>query len=206
MDIEAQTLRSYTNHARIFAEKFKRLTDVHRRYEFGYFMHILKGNKILDVGCGAGDHTLYFQLCNFDCQGIDFCPAMVALCHEQGVRAQVMNMESLMFDASTFDGIWAVTSLLHVPRARVPGVIAGFSHILKPGGIVYVCVKEGFGERLIPDTHDLTTQRFFSYWQEHELHETFNSTFDVIDSRLEEHLGTNYIHTFFKNRKSSEIP
>ena len=42
--------------------------------------------KILDIGCGAGRHVLFFQKKNFDITGIDPSPLKVKVCKEHGCK------------------------------------------------------------------------------------------------------------------------
>ncbi len=52
--------------------------------------------KILDVGCGAGRHSLYFQRKGFDILGIDNSPLAVKLCRLRGVKkAKCLSIEDI---------------------------------------------------------------------------------------------------------------
>lgn len=42
--------------------------------------------KILDIGCGAGKHSLYLQSKNFDVLGIDISPLLVEVCKKRGLK------------------------------------------------------------------------------------------------------------------------
>lgn len=42
--------------------------------------------KILDIGCGAGSHTLYLQEKNFDVTALDISPKAVETCQLRGVK------------------------------------------------------------------------------------------------------------------------
>ncbi|NOT41509.1 MAG: class I SAM-dependent methyltransferase, partial [Alphaproteobacteria bacterium] len=46
-------------------------------------------------------------------------------------------------DMNAFDGIWANASLLHVPRAGLPNVLARVRRALKPGGLLAASFKSG---------------------------------------------------------------
>lgn len=49
---------------------------------------------------------------------------------------------------SEFDGIWAMASLLHVPRGELMGTIDRLASALVPGGVFYMSFKEGDGDRV----------------------------------------------------------
>ncbi len=68
-------------------------------------MGFVKG-KVLDVGCGAGRHSLYLQKKGFDVLGIDSSPLAVKVCKLRGLkRAKVMSIEDAVFKRSSFDTI-----------------------------------------------------------------------------------------------------
>lgn len=55
----------------------------------------IKG-KTLDIGCGAGRHTLYLQSQGIDVMGIDNSPLCVKICKERGLKkAQVLSIEQI---------------------------------------------------------------------------------------------------------------
>lgn len=64
-------------------------------------LQLAKG-KILDVGCGAGSHSLYLQEKGFDVTAIDISPNAIKACHLRGVKsARVQNLldvENQKFD------------------------------------------------------------------------------------------------------------
>ncbi len=60
--------------------------------------------KILDVGCGAGSHTLYLQEKGFDVTAIDTSKGAVEVCKLRGVK-NVKNIELLQLENETFDTI-----------------------------------------------------------------------------------------------------
>lgn len=62
--------------------------------------------RILDVGCGAGRHSLYLQKKGFDVVGIDSSPLAIKICRLRGLkRAKVMPIEDVDFEANSFDTI-----------------------------------------------------------------------------------------------------
>ena len=68
-------------------------------------MEYVKG-RVLDVGCGAGRHSLYLQGQGFDVLGIDVSPLAVQVCKLRGLRkAQVMPIDEVNFKQNSFDTI-----------------------------------------------------------------------------------------------------
>ncbi|KYH39909.1 MAG: ubiquione/menaquione biosynthesis methyltransferase-like protein [Candidatus Bathyarchaeota archaeon B26-2] len=68
-------------------------------------MEFVKG-RVLDVGCGAGRHSLYLQEKGFNVLGIDISPLAIKVCKLRGLRkAEVMAIEDLKFKPESFDTI-----------------------------------------------------------------------------------------------------
>lgn len=68
-------------------------------------MKFVKGT-VLDIGCGAGRHSLYLQNKGFDVLGIDISPLAVKVCKLRGVKqAKVLSLEDAKFKSGVFDTI-----------------------------------------------------------------------------------------------------
>lgn len=176
-DYKEETIKSYDINTKHFSRKFKDLFDLSRRPEFQKFVELISNKDILDLGCGSGDHSLYFKELGLNVTCIDLSKEMIKLCKEKGLNAQIMDIENLRFNNNSFDGIWAVTSLLHIPKKNMKNVINNLYKILKKDGVLYVSVKEGEGEKFIIENN---TKRFFSFWTKDELLKEFKDYFELI--------------------------
>jgi SAM-dependent methyltransferase len=63
--------------------------------------------RILDVGCGAGRHSLYLQNKGFDVTGIDNSPLAIKVCKLRGLKkAKVMSIKDVgKFKPNSFDTV-----------------------------------------------------------------------------------------------------
>ena len=62
--------------------------------------------KVLDIGCGAGRHSLYLQEKGYDVVGIDQSLLAINVCKLRGLKkAQVMAIEEVDFTEETFNTI-----------------------------------------------------------------------------------------------------
>jgi SAM-dependent methyltransferase len=211
-----KTTAAYNKHPDFYAKKFEGLFELERRPEFERFIGLLSqrepnGNGftrryMLDLGCGAGEHAAYFTKRGLGVTCVDISEAMVKRCKGRGLDACVMDIEDLKYDPALFHGIWAVTSLLHVPKSKMPGVTRKLHEILKHDGLLYVCVKEGVGEVLLAEKHDPQSERFFAYYQEPELHDAFKGAFSVIESKVVQRGNTRFVQTFFRKNNDYSSP
>jgi len=108
---------------------------------------------MLDVGCGPGEFTKYVLGKGFDAQGIDLSRPMVDIARERVGKGYfaVMDMCNLDYRPATFDGILAAYSLIHIPSSKVPGTLAGFYRILKPGGYLMTITQSGEPDRVVDE-------------------------------------------------------
>jgi len=62
--------------------------------------------RVLDIGCGAGRHSLYLQAQGFDVVGIDISPLAIEVCRARGLRdARVLPITRLSRKVGEFDTI-----------------------------------------------------------------------------------------------------
>lgn len=95
--------------------------------------------KLLDVGCGAGRHSLYLQSKGFDCLGIDVSRSAIQLCKEQGLRkAQVASIEEVETLTGLFDTLLMLgynLGLLQSPQ-KATVLLQKLARATAPGGII----------------------------------------------------------------------
>lgn len=120
------------------------------------------GAHVLDLGCGPGDCAQRFLAQGFTVDAVDATPAMISRAKELGVTARQASFDEIDGE-EIYDGIWASYSLLHAPRADMPGLLAGLVRALRPGGRFHIGMKLGEGAR----RDDLG--RLYTYYTEAEL-------------------------------------
>lgn len=91
--------------------------------------------KVLDIGCGAGSHSLYLQEQGLACLGLDHSPLAIDVARQRGVHETVCE-NILDFRVGNFD-----TLLLLMNGIGIAGDLAGLRALLKhlagllrPGG------------------------------------------------------------------------
>ena len=69
-------------------------------------MEFVKG-RVLDIGCGAGRHSLYLQRKGFDVVGIDISPLAIKICRLRGLKkARIMSIDEIgKFAPNSFDTV-----------------------------------------------------------------------------------------------------
>lgn len=117
---------------------------------------------ILDFGCGSGRDTKYFLSKGYTVEAWD---GSIELCRTASEFAQVDVKNKLFQDLSAhglYDGIWACSSILHLPLDELILVMTKIESALKNNGILYASFKYGefSGERNGRYFTDMTEGRF----------------------------------------------
>jgi 2-polyprenyl-3-methyl-5-hydroxy-6-metoxy-1,4-benzoquinol methylase len=93
---------------------------------------------VLDLGCGAGvPVTCWLADRGFTVTGVDVSARQVELARTNVREGTFLkaDMTELAFAPETFDAVVAFHSIIHVPRAEHPALLAGVYRWLKPGGV-----------------------------------------------------------------------
>ena len=101
------------------------------------------GARVLDFGCGSGRDAKHFLEAGFAVDAVDGSPELCRIASElTGLPVRCMRFEELSAQ-SIYDGIWACSSILHVPSRQLLALLAKMAAALKPGGVVYTSFKLG---------------------------------------------------------------
>jgi len=117
--------------------------------EFGalqreFVRRLPKGGRVLDLGCGSGRDSLAFLRAGLAVDAVDGSARMAEAARELTGLPVTHATFSDYEPQGPYDGIWACSSLLHVPAAELPGVIFKYARALKLGGTFYLSFKLGF--------------------------------------------------------------
>ena len=136
-----QTIDYYNLNAKNFIENTQNV-DMHLAQD--KFLHLLnEGATILDFGCGSGRDTRYFMDKGYRVTATD---GSAELCRRAstftGIEVKEMMFQELD-DMGTYDGIWACSSILHLPKNELLSVIRKMCDALKSSGVIYTSFKYG---------------------------------------------------------------
>ena len=102
-----------------------------------------EGGRILDLDCGSGRDSLAFLKAGFAVDAVDGSAEMASAASElTGMKVEHATFADFE-PKRVYDGIWACSSLLHVPAAELPAIVAKYAAALKPGGRFYLSFKLG---------------------------------------------------------------
>lgn len=194
MDKVAATINSYDRTAQQYAEKTANLL---RQELIQKFCAIVPRGKILDLGCGPGRDANVLANKGYDVTGIDLSLEMLRIARYTAPHARFayMDQRRLNFDNDSFQGIWALASFLHVPKAEIPGTLGEAHRVLKKGGGIHIGIKAGVGEEFLPDTrYGKDIMKFYSYFEPGELEAAMEQEgFKILDATSVERDTNGYL-------------
>jgi SAM-dependent methyltransferase len=152
-------------------------------------------SSLLEVGAGTGHDSLYFQEQGLRVLCTDLSPAMVELCRAKGLDARVADFLGLGIPPGSFDAVYALNCLLHVPTPDLPGVLTAIGEVLVPGGLLYVGTWGGADEEgpLRDERHPVP--RFFAFRSDERMRQALAERFHVLSFTTVD-VGGNHFQSF----------
>ena len=96
---------------------------------------------ILDFGCGSGRDSLYFLDHGYSVEAMDGSQAMVsAAARLTGLAVKQCLFQDLQ-EKEKYDGIWACSSILHLPKEELLEVLEKMAEALRFQGVIYTSFK-----------------------------------------------------------------
>ena len=138
-EIMNTTINYYNLNAKNFIENTQN-ADMHLTQE--KFLQLLPGSaSILDFGCGSGRDTKYFLEKGYQVAAIDGSAELCRLAGNfTGIKVKEMLFQELD-EIGVYDGIWACSSILHLPKQELLPVIQKMCIALKDNGVIYTSFK-----------------------------------------------------------------
>ncbi|HEV8656007.1 MAG TPA: class I SAM-dependent methyltransferase [Candidatus Limnocylindria bacterium] len=136
---------------------------------------------LLELGAGTGHDSLFFKEEGIDVVAIDLSPRMVEHCLAKGIDARVADFLHLGFPEASFDAVYALNSLLHVPNADIDPVLASVRSVMRPAGLFFLGVYGGRSHEGPLENDDHIPPRHFSLRTDEELQSLVTRHFEVVD-------------------------
>ena len=133
------TINYYNLNAKKFIENTQN-ADMHLTQD--KFLQLLpESASILDFGCGSGRDTKYFLEKGYQVVATDGSAELCRLASSfTGIKVKEMLFQELD-EIGVYDGIWACSSILHLPKQELLPVIRKMCIALKDNGVIYTSFK-----------------------------------------------------------------
>jgi SAM-dependent methyltransferase len=136
--------------------------------------------SLLEIGAGHGRDSLFFQEQGLQVTCVDLSAEMVVLCRAKGLKAYACDLFNMPFGPDSFDAVYTMNSLLHIPRASIHSALEKIGLLLKPGGLFYYGVYGGKDIEGIWEDDAYQPKRFFNYYTDEDLPLLVSAYFDVV--------------------------
>jgi ubiquinone/menaquinone biosynthesis C-methylase UbiE len=145
-DAAVATILAYDGGARRYSEHSRDRGPLARLRE--RLLSLLPpSSRILDLGSGPCHDAALLAASGARVVALD--PA-VGLLREAAGYASIAgwgvqgDARQLPLADASFDGIWSCASLLHIPHAEAPAALSEAFRVLRPGGVAFFSVSEGY--------------------------------------------------------------
>jgi SAM-dependent methyltransferase len=122
-------------------------------------------SKVLDVGCGTGEHTILLTRLGYDVLGVDFAPHAVeqarANAGEKGLDARFEVADAMNLGEPGYQTI-VDSALFHIfDDADRTRYVSSLHAAVRPGGLVYVLALSDAGRGFGPQVSETDIRRAF---------------------------------------------
>lgn len=149
--------------------------------EMSRFHELLPSGKVLEIGSGAGKDASALIAMGYDYTGTDASDGLLKVAQKRNPKATFkhIGVHDLNFPEHEFDGFWTVATLLHIPKDRIDEALQRIKTQVKSGGIGFITMKTGAGER-----EDTETGRWFAYYSKEGFQEVLERNgYQVIEEK-----------------------
>jgi len=138
---------------------------------------------LLEIGAGTGRDGLFFQEQGLDVTCTDASPAMIEHCRQKGLTAYVMDFASLDFAPDSFDAVYALNCLLHVPKRDLPGILQRIRELIRPNGLFFWGQYGGVDHEGVYKEDHYEPKRFYVRYTDDAIQEIAAAHFEIVTFR-----------------------
>ena len=135
--------------------------------------------RVLEIGAGSGYTSQYFADQGLDVVATDLSPTQVELCMAKGLTAYVRDFYNLGFPRRSFDAVWAMNCLLHVPSDDLESVLVGIRDVLAHDGVFCMGTWGGISREGIYENDSYRPRRLFALRADDDVRERVGKIFEV---------------------------
>jgi len=186
-DLVSKTIETYDAFAERYSSNHYNTSEM--QDALNVFVQHLKGDYILDVGCGHGRDAKYFTDHKLKVTGIDLSQRFLDIASKKvpGAKFIRMDIRDIDFPDNTFDGLWVSASFLHIPKSDAKSTLIKMVRILKPQGLIYINVEKGTEEKFLGKQEYDYEPRWISFYTEKEFEELIDgSKLSILKKNVDE--------------------
>ncbi len=161
-----------------------------------------EGKKtLLELGAGTGFDSLFFMRKGLKVTAVDISDESIRKCREKGIEAYEMDFYNLTALNKKFDCIYALNTLLHVPKADLHKVLQEIDAVLDRDGLFYLGLYGGNDDEInLVKSGVSDVPRFFTFYSEKYLKTVLNDYFQIVNFKTFP-VGKNIFHSFLLRKR-----
>ena len=138
---------------------------IQHRDDFVALLRSEDRTSVIEIGTGTGQDASALQAAGLTVSGIDLSAENVRHCRARGIDARQASLFEIPFEAATFDAAWTMSTLLHVPNARLDEALTEVTRVLRPNAPLAIGLWGGpDSEHYQHRSRDgIEVKRFFSW-------------------------------------------
>ncbi len=160
--------------------------------------------RLLEVGAGTGQDSAFFAAAGLEVVATDLSPAMVEYCRAKGLDSHVVDVLALDFPPASFDAVYTVNCLLHVPDADLPTALANICALLRPDGLMYLGVWGGEDREGPLDDDEHEPARFFAWRSDEQIQKYVSPYFTILDFHTVRSQDDHYFQSLTLRTRTTE--
>lgn len=159
---------------------------------------------LLELGAGAGYDSQFFMNNGLTVTAIDLSDEMVKRCREKAIEAYELDFYNLSSLNKKYDSIYAINTLLHVPKSDLIHVLNEINSVLKRDGLFFLGLYGGEDtENEFVKSEVSDVPRFFAFHSENYLKTTLEKVFEILQfDSFHIGTGTDIFHSIIMRKKS----
>jgi len=145
-----------------------------------------KGAEVLDADSGAGIPVARYLSQFFNVTGVDSAEEQIRLASQLVPRAHFLcqDITQLTLAEDSFDAICSYYAIIHIPRQEHQALLLNFHRMLRPSGLVLLCLGADDLEKDVDEDY-LGTRMYWSHYDaETNLNMVKECGFDIIWSKV----------------------
>lgn len=191
--MDKKTINTYNATAKEYDEETADFWEKFPTTFIDAFKKEIKG-KVLDVGSGSGRDALILEKAGLNVICLDASQVMINLTEQKGLKSVLADFNHIPFTDESFGGVWAYTSLLHVPKSEIIEPLREIRRVLKNGGILGLGLIKGDTEGY-RESFGVNLPRFFAYYTKKEIEKNLRDAgFEIFYFETFKPKTKNYLH------------
>jgi SAM-dependent methyltransferase len=137
-------------------------------------------SRLLEIGAGTGLHGKFFQDHGMQVVCMDLSLGMVKRCAEKGLETYLMDFLHLAFPQESFEAVFSMNCLLHVPKDYLPQALKEIHRVLRRKGLFYWGQYGGVDRDGVYEGDHYEPKRYFSFLTDELLMIMAQENFEVV--------------------------